>query len=84
MPPPGYAPRSASSRRTSCTDAPGPRALDHAVAYVKERKQFGKRIAEYQSIRDRVDDRAAAAARRDVVPSRGPRRRSPRRRRHGR
>ena len=33
-------------------------ALDHAVAYVKERKQFGQRIADFQGIQFMVADMA--------------------------
>jgi butyryl-CoA dehydrogenase/acyl-CoA dehydrogenase len=33
-------------------------ALDHAVAYVKERKQFGKRIADFQGIQFMLADMA--------------------------
>ena len=29
-------------------------ALDHAVAYIKERKQFGKAIAEFQAVQHQV------------------------------
>jgi len=35
-------------------------ALDHAVAYVKERKQFGKHIAEFQGIQFMLADMAMA------------------------
>ncbi|MFI5586164.1 acyl-CoA dehydrogenase family protein [Amycolatopsis sp. NPDC051758] len=35
-------------------------ALDHAVAYVKERKQFGKQIAEFQGIQFMLADMAMA------------------------
>src|SRR5690606_17037779 len=33
-------------------------ALDHAVSYVKERKQFGKRIADFQGIQFMLADMA--------------------------
>jgi alkylation response protein AidB-like acyl-CoA dehydrogenase len=35
-------------------------ALDHAVAYVKEREQFGKRIAEFQGLQFMLADMAMA------------------------
>jgi alkylation response protein AidB-like acyl-CoA dehydrogenase len=38
----------------------GQGALDHAVAYVKERKQFGKHIAEFQGIQFMLADMAMA------------------------
>ena len=56
----------------ACSIGGGQSALDKAVAYMRERKAFGRRIADFQALQFRVADIATSleTARSDAVARR--------------